>query len=445
MEKKQKLEIDIELKDLILEFFRCWKLIVCCALAGGILLGAVSYVNSYKAANTPAPPVVESTPAPTGQEIIDALTIDELPDVVAAVELKAQIDDKTAYLRDSILMKIDPFQVNKVTLEYLIDAKNVLSAMNSFENLLANTTFSENVYENELVSVTYAEGADVIQVEIVHVDSAQCVALAELVKNEWNTHANNLISKGALKQSQLVNESQSVVVDEELHRLQDAYLKECVDDQDTLAKMRVDMNANQISAYFHMWNAMYGEVEETTEEEVVETNTGVQETEPTKASVSMKQVVLGLILGAGLAVVYIFAAYIMSGKLRTANEVEKLYGVKLLAALKGTKEEVKLAATSVYIQCQKYGADTVYVSGTKAAAIPAELMESMKSELKSLGIEVVRGEDLTKNADALLQASKTGNALLMEKKRSSAYKDMLKCVQMCENNHIRVLGMIVVE
>ena len=132
MEKKQNLEIDIELKDLIMEFFRCWKLIVCCALVGGILLGVVSYVNSYKAVNTPAPPVVESAPEPTGQEIIDALTIDELPDVVAAVELKAQIDDKTAYLKDSILMKIDPFQVNRVSLEYLISAENVLSVADRY-------------------------------------------------------------------------------------------------------------------------------------------------------------------------------------------------------------------------------------------------------------------------------------------------------------------------
>ena len=165
--------------------------------------------------------------------------------VVAAVELKAQIDDKTAYLKDSILMKIDPFQVNRVSLEYLISAENILSVMDSFENLLANTTFSENAYENELVSVVYEDGADVIHVEIIHVDEKQCANLAELVKNEWNTHANNLISKGVLQQCQLVSESQSVVVDEELHRHQDAYLKECVDDQDTLAKMRVDMNANQ--------------------------------------------------------------------------------------------------------------------------------------------------------------------------------------------------------
>ncbi len=445
MEKKQKLEIDIELKDLIMEFFRCWKLIVCCALVGGILLGAVSYVNSYKAVNTPAPPVVESAPAPTGQEIIDALTIDELPDVVAAVELKAQIDDKTAYLKDSILMKIDPFQVNRVSLEYLISAENVLSVMDSFENLLANTTFSDNAYENELVSVVYEDGADVIHVEIIHVDEKQCANLAELVKNEWNTHANNLISKGVLQQCQLVSESQSVVVDEELHRHQDAYLKECVDDQDTLAKMRVDMNANQISAYFHMWNAMYGEVEETTNDAVEETNTVVQEAEKQKASVSMKQVLLGMILGAVLAVVYVFAAYIMTGKLRTANEVEKLFGVKLLTVLKGGKEEIKLAATSVYIQCQEYGADTVYVSGTKMAEVPSAVMEELTAELKTLGVKVVHGEDLTKDAEALLQASKTGNALLLEKKRSSAYKDILKSVQMCTNNHIRVLGMIVVE
>ena len=173
MERREKLEIDIELKDLVFEFLRKWRLIVCCALIGGLVLGAISFTNSYKHVNTPSAPIVEET-TPSAQEVIDSLTIDELPDVVAAVELKAQIDDKTAYLKDSFLMKIDPFHENRISLEYLIVTDDIATAVSSYENLIANTNFEEGVYANELVSVNANNDSNVVVVEVIHVDAEQC-------------------------------------------------------------------------------------------------------------------------------------------------------------------------------------------------------------------------------------------------------------------------------
>ena len=296
--------------------------------------------------------------------------------------------------------------------------------------------------------------------------------LAEEVKTIWEKHSTTLVRNGVLLEERLISEVESVVVDDALHQHQDAYLKECMDDQDTLAKMRADMNANQVAGYFHMWNAMYGEVEEAENTSTEITNSVVQNIEPTKASISVKQVILGMILGAVLAVVYIFMAYIMTGKLRTAGEVEKLYGVKMLGAMQNTqqkkkafaaidklvwklehgknavvdcKEQRKLVAASVYIQCQKYETSKVYASGSKFVNIPADIMNALKEELATMGITLVIGKDITNDADALLEASKAGNVLFVEEKRVSAYKDILKGVQMCANNHIRVLGTVVVE
>lgn len=114
-------------------------------------------------------------------------------------------------------------------------------------------------------------------------------------------------------------------------------------------------------------------------------------------------------------------------------------------AVLSDKEEQQLVAASIYIQCQKYGTSTVYASGSKLENISAEIMNALKEELALKGITLVIGKDVSGNADALLDASKAGNVLLVEEKRVSAYKDILKAVQMCVNNHIRVLGVAVVE
>ena len=93
MEKREKLEIDIELKDLFFEFLRKWRLIVCCALIGGIVLGAVAFAADVKRANTPVVPNVE---VEVEEDVTAELNIDELEEVISAVQLKAQIDAKSA-------------------------------------------------------------------------------------------------------------------------------------------------------------------------------------------------------------------------------------------------------------------------------------------------------------------------------------------------------------
>lgn len=475
MEKREKLEIDIDIKDLFWEFLRGWRVIVCCALIGGILLGSMSFVSSYKKVNTPVVPNETVTVPPTAQEIIDNLTIDELPDVVAAVELKAQIDDKTEYIKESVLMQIDPFMVERIALEYYISGEDVTTIKSSLKNLVANGVFNEEMYTNELISVVSEDGNTVV-VEVMHLDAELCALLAENVKSAVEKHIKTLKGAGVVSEAKLISEVQNVVVDEELHALQDAYLKACMNDQDTLAKMRADMNGNQVSAYFHMWNMMYGEVEETEKTEevetVVDTTVEAQVAEKAKASVDFKQVVLGMAVGAVLAVVYLFVAYLMTGKLRTANEVEKLYGVKLLGTLQeadhkkklfagvdkaicglrhlGTKklsveEKAKLVAAGVAIQCQKKDAKVVYVSSSKLDAISAKVLEILRKELDAKGITVELGADVSSDAAALLNAAKAGNILFVEKESKSAYKGILKCMQVCNNNHIDVLGMVVVE
>ena len=272
----------------------------------------------------------------------------------------------------------------------------------------------------------------------------------------------------------LLQETTTVVADGELHQLQADYLDENIADQEELAKMKADMSADQVAAYLEMEREVFdrgetGNEASNSDAELQNPDTGAQ---PAKVSIDLKQVLLGMVLGAVLAVVYIFVAYLMTGKLRTVGEVEKLYGVKMLGVMRNTqqkkkvfaavdklvwklehgrnavlsdKEEQQLVAASIYIQCQKYGTSTVYASGSKLENISAEIMNALKEELALKGITLVIGKDVSGNADALLDASKAGNVLLVEEKRVSAYKDILKAVQMCVNNHIRVLGVAVVE
>lgn len=474
MEKKQKLEIDIELKDLFWEVIRNWRVVVCCMLIGGILLGAFSYVQSYNAAN--AEPIV-IVPAKTAEEVMDELNIDELEEVIAAVQLKAQIDAKSQYISESVLMQINPFAKNSVSLEYIVDGVDALRALESYENwitqgnFLAETEVEDAMYLSELVSVRCNAEAGVLLISVTQVEQESCEQLANLVKESLNEYTAALTSKGIQHECKLVSDLQSVSVDDALHTYQDEYLKACVEDQEKLTKMKADMNGNQVKVYLYLERDVFDRGEE--EEEVAEdTSETTQTVEPVKASVSMTKVVVGMLLGAVLAVVYLLLRYLLCGTIRVPGEVEKLYGVDLLGIVREEEkksvpfaavdkliwnlehskdkrgsiaEELELAAASIYIQCQKYGYSTVYVTGSAISKIAVDTIEGLKKAVAAHGITVETGEDVAASAEGLLAAAKVGNIILVEKKRTSAYKNILKSVQICGTNHIQVLGSVIVE
>ncbi len=474
MLKKQKLEIDIELKDLFWEVLRKWRIVVCSMLIGGILLGALSYVDSYRAAN--AQPTV-LLPAKTAEEVMEELNIDELEKVLSAVQLKAQIDAKSQYISESLLMQINPFAKNSISLEYIVDGADALRAIESYTNWIEQGGFLENanqedaVYVNELVTATSDEAAGMISVQITHVDAVSCEQLAEMVKEAWNEYTIQLINNEVLHTCRLVSDLQSVNVDDDLHTYQDTYLKACVEDQENLKKMKSDMSGDQVKVYLHLERDVFdrGETEEETAEN---TSTETQSTVSAKASVSMSKIVIGMVLGAVLAVVYIFLRYLLCGTLRVPEEVEKLYDVSLLGTVSETgkkkaafasvdswiwkmehckdkkrsmEEEIELAAASASIQCQKYDFNQVYISGSSISKVEKETIEGLKKALSRYNITAEVGADITENAESLLAAAKAGNILLVEKKREAAYKNILKCVQTCGTNHIHVLGTIVIE
>ena len=254
MEKREKLEIDIELKDLFFEFLRKWRLIVCCALIGGIVLGAVAFAADVKRANTPVVPNVE---VEVEEDVTAELNIDELEEVISAVQLKAQIDAKSQYISQSILMQINPFSTDKVILEYKISGADAQTALNSYQIWIENGGFlnedvadEEKIYIGELV--TADASGETFMVQVLHQDAEACAALASEVKKAFGQYTTSLTMNGVVHVCTLLQETTTVVADGELHQFQADYLDENIADQEELAKMKADMSADQVAAYLEM-------------------------------------------------------------------------------------------------------------------------------------------------------------------------------------------------
>ncbi|MBR2403918.1 MAG: hypothetical protein IKB01_14370 [Lachnospiraceae bacterium] len=469
MEKREKLEIDIELKDLLWEFLRKWRIVVCCMLVAGVILGVMAYISDYKAAkaaSVPKEPVVLLT----AEMAVERLNIDELELVIAANQLKAQVDAKSKYISESTLMKINPFAEDRVSLEYLVLGENKTTAIHRYVAYIENgVLLEEDMYVNELISVSMDEENLIINVQILHTDAESCEKLASKVKVSLDNYTKELNANGISHELKLIGEKQSVVVDDTLHQFQIEYLEENIEDQNDLAKMKTEMNINQINAYLLLERDIFGR--DNVEAETTEDN-GQIGVESIKVSIDFKQILLGMVIGLVVAVAYIFAMYILTGRLRTAKEIENLYGARLLGEVHTNRmkkrafgpvdefiwklehgkekqlsfeERIKLAAASIVIQCRKYEYNTVAINGSRVALLTSDMVKALVDCLENEGITVKVVGDLSLDAKALLATSEVGNTIFLEQKRYSTYKDLLKEMQVCGTNHIQVLGMVVVE
>ena len=146
------------------------------------------------------------------------------------------------------------------------------------------------------------------------------------------------------------------------------------------------MNANQLRVYLDMEKDIF--IWGDDEEEQTETaEDSVSGTEVVKVSINKKQIMIGAVAGAAIAVVYIFRHTFLALCIRTKDEVESIYQTRLLGTVRkeekdhpiekfvwklenfGHKkllyeQQVQMLISNIYIACRDRKTDSIYLSGS---------------------------------------------------------------------------------
>ena len=174
------------------------------------------------------------------------------------------------------------------------------------------------------------------------------------------------------------------------------------------------MNANQLRVYLDMEKDIF--IWGDDEEEQTETaEDSVSGTEVVKVSINKKQIMIGAVAGAAIAVVYIFLAYLLSTRIRTKDEVESIYQTRLLGTVRkeekdhpiekfvwklenfGHKkllyeQQVQMLISNIYIACRDRKTDSIYLSGSILETVDKDLLTMLEAGLKQKNIHVVFGD-----------------------------------------------------
>ena len=487
-QKMTKNEIDIEIKDLLWELLRRWRLIVVLALCCGIGLTAYQYRIDMNKKDV-------VTVKKSQEELEKAMGTQDLDEVTAAVALKRQIDEKSAYMEASELMHINPYAENVIVLQYYVNAELEAVASDVAEACVAyveNGHLAQDIidssadeqgvmYVAELLSIVKEEGnvyinakdtkesvnlslhgTDVshsFDIKVVGTTAERAESLAVGVKAAVQEYSMFIEPTIGEHHVQLVKETASVIVDQELAELQTGNATGIKNISNNLDSMKNEMTGDQISLYVYRTTV----TEPTTSGTVAATEKIV--------TISFKHMLIGIFVGVILACALIFALYLFAVALRNSEEVKTLYNVKVLGRINDSEfekkklfgvvdalvvklqnigkktltyeQELQMICANIALDCHKNNRSEVVFSSSVEEKLSQEILRAIVEKCGEKGICVTMVNAINYDAEALETLAKVGSVVFIEKKRVSLYDELYKEITICKENDINVLGMVV--
>ncbi|MBR5564892.1 MAG: hypothetical protein IKW08_01875 [Roseburia sp.] len=485
-QKMKKSEIDIEIKDLLWELVRKWRIIVVMAIICAV--GLATY--QYRIDRNKTDVVVVKK---TQEELEKAMSVQDISEVTGAVNLLNQLGEKSAYMDASVLMQINPYEEKVVLLQYVIEAEQVEEVLAKayrayiedgyMAQLLAGFRGVEALYVQELISVVddntdmyvYSDTMDEsIQMELANkeadacftvkicgLDEASITEMAQNIKTSLNVYSGDLKQKVGEHELKLIEETACVLVDNALAELQNRNATAIKTISNNIDKMKNEMTGDQITLYTYR-------VTGVTQSE----NSTAAAPQAKVVTISVKHAVIGAIVGAVLGCAMILVLYVFSAKLRNSDEIKNLYQVKVLGEVENPQKkkrifsfidefiakvqsgapkglfyyerQIQMICTNIAIACKKNEQQKVYLAGSMLQEIPEEILEDIVKQCAKKGIEIVEGFDIVYNANALETLEMIGTVVFLEKKRTSFYDEIYKEILLCRENGIQVMGIVVV-
>ncbi|MDO5140621.1 MAG: hypothetical protein Q4D40_04060 [Eubacteriales bacterium] len=450
---------EIDIMDL---FWRCvssWRFIIAAMIAGAVLGGGFKYAKNLMTENA--------------AEFLIGLTKD--------------IEAKDEYISNSIYANLDPYRVYSTQLTYYIElpmltvsreeaAASLLNAyragLSSNEMLKAAADKMGGIdtrYIRELIRVTGADestqintgrsAGTVFTVEIDADTEVNAGLIADSIDTAMQDYSTKLDSEITEHELISLDRSSSTMVDTELAELQKTIHKD-------LYTMKNE--AENLIKSFNDLQRAYVKLAADTEETADKTSEG-SAASVTAAAVSPKAglakfALIGLAAGLLLSGMVVVMIYLLDGKIKTEDELETGYGLRILGKIHSDKDK-KRSAIDELIYRLRNGRDisvenenTLLLTNIRAACEQRDISrilitssgrftETEKTyagiiadELKKSGVDTVIMENLSESAETFEQMNELGVAMLLEERNMTRNRNLEKALKYCDAQEVTVIG-----
>lgn len=455
-----KTEIYISVKDLIKECIRKIWIIIVAMVVFGILLAGFRYAKDKKnIANTT---VAESTEKVDVEKIVDDLESDDYNQVMTYVDITNYRDQNRVYTADAKLMKINPYKVDTVLLQYYVNAEDENTRKDmaaAYLSYISGGSLAADVVENndledsssdiqELIQCDatglttgtsfYTENTNTINMYVYGVDEQDAKDIASYVKERMDAYSQKL-SAVAPHTLTLFEEQYSVTCATKLVSLKNDRFGNLITYNDRTTSYEGLLSDKQKES---AQKIVAAQKENDELEDSDETGKTAKKDETPKASISKKYLVVGAFLGLVLAVVIIVLRYMFDPTIKTSKDLQMFYGTNFIGDV-AQADGALLAASKIINMCSNRQIKKVLIAGKMASENEAAIKEVVDAVEKKGIVADIIGDILT-DADAVQTLEAKSNVVLVEAVRKSKYEDFNQEKALCESLDAQLLGYIAI-
>ncbi|MEI3418807.1 MAG: hypothetical protein V8Q86_09855 [Blautia sp.] len=485
-------ETTIDLMDLLRRCLEKWKFILLWMLIGAVLVncaGAAKSVLERKNAQTQLQQEKkddETALLSALKEAKDKLTDREADDVETAFSLykeyQAAYEKELAYYQNSIRMKLDPAGVSTVRLSYLIDnhyeavypvmehkdtTSDIISIlMYSVLNETTNQKITDAlqidnvVYAQELVS-SYSNDNNVLCFNIVAEKQEDCELIAEIIKQAVNEQVESVRAVCGDFDIIQSGEQYTKKMDLSLQAEQENKVSSLRDLKSTISNLTYGMSEDQQTYY----NTLLDEQnlkEDSTEQKKTETTENIEAEIPVVTYVNMKWLLSGTFVGILCACAWITLKYMLTKQLRTAGDMEEMYGLTVLGCITDkdkkkmqifrngydvldTESQLNMIATKIQLVAEKEKYNRIFVGGTMLSEKTTEICEKLLEKMNNVCLIGCSGGSLVYDENTMREMAESDAVVFVEQIDASQYAEIKKAKELCEKCHQLMIGCVVVE
>lgn len=473
-------EVIIDLSDLFAQILRRWKSVIAVGLIGAVIGVLLTFVQ------TPAVMSEEDITDQALQEAQGTLTESEIESVNQVyqqyVELEDALETDDLYRENSILYNMNSSDILEYRIEYSYvtsnpelvssyqsqtltedDLKAIAKAVGQEDKYLYAgdlVTISGGTADDSSTNITYTitddSGSEIeyqgmLEVAIKADSKERVEAIAQIVRDAIDRHTKELEDSGV-----------SLTIQESSAEYYTTYLSQ-VKESGSIAEPDMD---SYNSAVDELSEDQKTYLEYLVTAHKIENGTYQADTSVTSSAV--KNGIIGLVIGIVVMIFVYLLAYVCSGSLKTAEDLERLLQKHIFGVLQKTNtkkgmggaierrcDKMSFHGTEYHLDAQlpliasriariasDSKANNVYLMMDEKVSNEKELVDMLKTQKELSGVEIRSGNPMI-DMD-LLQNLKEGSVCVISAKlKTSRREDIEQIVTVCQEAGANIIGGIV--
>ncbi len=467
--------VTVDIFDFLWNVLGQWKAILIIALIFSFLSVSMKYHSDMKAYNNAGVQTV------TVESLEATMSKEEIDGVDYAVRQYRLIDKYEDYLDYSVLVDVDPAQLQVARISYKIadaDAQQVATVQDAYRGFFYSESFlsglsemlpreSSRPYVSDLVQVgadgsTTTENSAMLCVRVILTSDMTPSDVTDYVQKQVTEYAESLESSVGAFTLDEVSVDVTMIADADALTSQSATIDNAFKLRNSQQQIREGFNENQTNLY----NLKVKEVESDGDTEASITVT------PEHPRFSKKVMVLGFVVGILMYVFVYLVLTLFKNKIKTSKECEDTLDIRTLGELHefhsngwrrlftskfvyGLKyrefSDSDLQEKKIVDSLSAYAAknNDVKLSFTSVAPLSAkeeEHLNHMKDELLSRGIhaEILVG-DIRKDTSFHQNLARANQMILVLCKGRSAYPDIDLSLELARESKMDIVGNVFVD